>query len=193
MPTRADRNRALALSIAWLAYFTALQWSVVRFKVPIVVILTVSAAALAVWQWRRARVVLTGPAVAVMLAGSALATLVVPLFSYLEGTGLTVARWFLIVLPIVVAALLWGGREDRAGVALATALLGSSVVGAVAILNDPSPRIDVWVSLQQASDALARGVSFYEVTWVGSPGVNDAFTYLPWTAVLLAPGRWLVR
>jgi hypothetical protein len=35
-------------------------------------------------------------------------------------------------------------------------------------------------------------VSFYEVTWVGSPGVADAFTYLPWTAVLLAPGRWLV-
>ena len=61
----------------------------------------------------------------------------------------------------------------------------------MAILNDPAPRIDVWVTLQQASDALARGVSFYEVTWVGSPGVDDAFTYLPWTAVLLAPGRWL--
>ena len=40
MPARADRTRALALAVAWLAYFTALQWSVVRFKVPIVVILT---------------------------------------------------------------------------------------------------------------------------------------------------------
>jgi len=31
----------------------------------------------------------------------------------------------------------------------------------------------------------------YTQVWVGSPGVQDAFTYLPWTAVLLAPGRWL--
>ena len=30
-----------------------------------------------------------------------------------------------------------------------------------------------------------------QVTWTGSPGIQDAFTYLPWTAVLLAPGRWL--
>jgi hypothetical protein len=27
--------------------------------------------------------------------------------------------------------------------------------------------------------------------WHNSPGVTDAFTYLPWTLVLLAPGRWL--
>ena len=47
MPARADRTRALALAVAWLAYFTALQWSVVRFKVPIVVVLTASAVALA--------------------------------------------------------------------------------------------------------------------------------------------------
>jgi hypothetical protein len=191
MPSRADRNRALAFAVAWLAYFTALQWSVVRFKVPIVVILTVSALALAAWQWRRDRVVLTPPAMAVMLAGSALATLVVPLFSYLDGTGLAVARALLVVVPLVVAALLWPAREGPAGAAMAAGVLGYVVVGAVAILNDPAPKIDVWVSLQQASDALAHGVSFYEVTWVGSPGVNDAFTYLPWTAVLLAPGRWL--
>jgi hypothetical protein len=91
----------------------------------------------------------------------------------------------------VVAALLWSGREGPAGAALGVAVLGYVSVGTVAILNDPTPRIDVWVTLQQASDALARGVSFYEVTWTGSPGVADAFTYLPWTAVLLAPGRWL--
>ena len=29
------------------------------------------------------------------------------------------------------------------------------------------------------------------MNWTGSPGIQDAFTYLPWTAVLLAPGRWL--
>jgi len=191
MPTRSERSRALALALVWLAYFTALQWSVVRFKVPIVVTLTASAAALAVWQWRRTRIVLTPSAVAVMLGGSAVATLLVPLFSYLQGTGLAVARALLILVPLVVAAVLWPGGEGRAGPALAVAGLGYAAMGTVAILNDPAPRIDVWVTLQQASDALARGVSFYEVTWSGSPGVDDAFTYLPWTAVLLAPGRWL--
>ena len=29
------------------------------------------------------------------------------------------------------------------------------------------------------------------MTWQDSPGIQDAFTYLPWTTVLLAPGRWL--
>jgi hypothetical protein len=191
MASRADRTRALALAIAWLAFFTALQWSVVRFKVPIVVVLTMSALALGVWQWRRDRIVLTPLAMAVMLGGSALATLVVPLFSYLDGPGLAAARVLLVVVPLIVAALLWPGREGPAGVALTAGVLGYVAVGVVAILDDRAPKIDVWVSLQQASDALARGVSFYEVTWVGSPGVNDAFTYLPWTAVLLAPGRWL--
>ena len=47
------------------------------------------------------------------------------------------------------------------------------------------------MTLQQASDALARGENFYDMTWTDSPGVQDAFTYLPWTTVLLAPGRWL--
>lgn len=191
MPSRAERTRALAFAVAWLAFFTALQWSVVRFKVPIVAILTVSAVALAVWQWHRERIVLTPEAMVVMLGGSALATLVVPLFSYLEGTGLAVARGLLVVVPLAIAALLWPGREGPAGLALVAAVVGYVAVGSVAIRNDPTPKIDVWVTLQQASDALARGVNFYEVTWVGSPGVADAFTYLPWTAVLLAPGRWL--
>jgi hypothetical protein len=181
----------MALAVAWLAYFTALQWSVVRFKVPIVAVLTVSAVALAVWQWRRERVVLTPQSMALMLGGSALATLVVPLFSYLDGPGLLVARAVLMVIPLVVAGLLWSGREGQAGAAALVSLAGYLVVAPVAILTDPAPKIDVWVTLQQASDALARGVSFYEVTWTGSPGVADAFTYLPWTAVLLAPGKWL--
>jgi hypothetical protein len=49
----------------------------------------------------------------------------------------------------------------------------------------------VWVTLQQAADGLGRGENFYAMSWSGSPGIQDAFTYLPWTAVLLAPGRWL--
>jgi hypothetical protein len=191
MPTRAVRRGSLAFAVVWLAFFTSLQWSVVRFKVPIVVVLTASALALAAWLWRRDRIILTPEAMLVMLGGSALATLVVPLFSYLDGTGLVVARVVLVGLPLVVAALLWPGREGPAGAALVAGAVGYVTVASVAIVTDPAPRIDVWVTLQQASDALARGVNFYEVTWSGSPGVADAFTYLPWTAVLLAPGRWL--
>ena len=190
-PAHADRTRALVLAVAWLAYFAALQWSVVRFKVPIVVTLTACTALLAWWQWRRPHITLTPAAMAVMLAGSALATLVVPLFSYLDGAGLVAARTVLVVVPLLVAVLLWSRREGPAVAALVIAVVGYVTVGAVAIRTDPAPKIDVWVTLQQASDALARWVSFYEVTWVGSPGVDDAFTYLPWTAVLLAPGRWL--
>ena len=192
MPAPGARRDALVLAVAWLAYFTALQWSVVRFKVPIVLTLTACAVALAVWQGRRLAIALTPPTVALMLGGSGLVTLVVPLFSYLDPTWLAVARWVLAVTSFVAAALLWRGGARWAPASLVVAVLGYLVVGSVAIVRDPAPRIDVWVTLQQAADALRDGVSFYEVTWTGSPGVADAFTYLPWTAVLLAPGRWLV-
>lgn len=187
----AQRSRALFFAAVWLGYYVALQWSVVRFKVPIVVVLTLSALLLAWWQVRRYPVRLTPTAVVLMLGGSALATLLVPLFSYLRGPGLTAATALLVVVPIVLAGLLWPGRAGMSRLAAVIATLGFLTVGAIAIRTDPAPRIDVWVTLQQASDALARGVNFYEVTWSGSPGVADAFTYLPWTAVLLAPGRWL--
>jgi hypothetical protein len=59
------------------------------------------------------------------------------------------------------------------------------------VVSSPPPRSDVWVTLQQAADGLGRGENFYAMNWSGSPGIQDAFTYLPWTAVLLAPGRWL--
>ncbi|HEY7721161.1 MAG TPA: hypothetical protein VIB11_04940 [Pedococcus sp.] len=191
MPARPHPSQATAFAVAWLAYFTALQWSVVRFRVAIVVVLVASALALALWQWRRARVELVPQVTAAMLAGSALATLTVPLFSYLSDSGLALASTLLVAGPLGSAALLWSGRERPALVALGTTVVTYAAAVATAVVSDPAPRIDVWVTLQQASDALARGESFYEVEWTGSPGIQDAFTYLPWTAVLLAPGRWL--
>jgi len=176
---------------AWLAYFTALQWSVVRFRVAIVLVLTGCTVGLALWQWRRWRVELTPASSSAMLAGSALATLTVPLFSYLSDSGLALASTLLVAGPLVTAALLWSGRARAAVAALCTAVVAYAAAAATAVVSDPAPRIDVWVTLQQASDALARGESFYEVQWSGSPGIQDAFTYLPFTAVLLAPGRWL--
>jgi hypothetical protein len=175
-------------------FFTALQWSVVRYRVPIVVALTAVTIALALWQWLGWRVQLTRPAVGLMLAGSALATLTVPLFSYLAPTGLALATTALVAAPLVCAVLLTARGPRAATLHLAAgalAVLAYAGCAATAIISSPRPRIDVWVILQQASDGLARGENFYAMTWTGSPGVKDTFTYLPWTAVLLAPGRWL--
>lgn len=191
MPPRPSQSQATAFAAAWLTYFLALQWSVVRYRVLIVLVLTACAAGLALWQWRRPTVDVTPQAATGMLAGSALATLVVPLFSYLDATGLAVATTALVVGPLVAAALLWSGHERAALPALVTSVTAYAVAGATAVVSDPAPKIDVWVTLQQASDALARGESFYEVSWTGSPGIQDAFTYLPFTTVLLAPGKWL--
>jgi Glycosyltransferase family 87 len=190
-PVARRSTQAIAFAVAWVVFFTALQWSVVRYRVPIVVVLTAAAVGLAAWQWRGWRVDLTRSSVAVMLAGSALATLTVPLFSYLSPSGLAVATTVLVAAPLAVAALLWSGGSRAALLGAAVAVSAYAAVAVTAIVTDPSPRIDVWVTLQQASDGLAHGKNFYAMTWVGSPGIKDAFTYLPWTAVLLAPGRWL--
>jgi hypothetical protein len=190
---RSTASQATAFAVAWLLFFTALQWSVVRYRVPIVAALTACTLALALWQWRGWRVRLTGPTVAAMLAGSALATLTVPLFSYLAPTGLALATTVLVVAPLACAALLVSrGPRPRARslAAAAVAVVAYAACAATAVVSSPRPRIDVWVTLQQAADAVGRGENFYAMNWSGSPGIQDAFTYLPWTAVLLAPGRW---
>ena len=187
---RTSPSQATAFAVAWLVYFTALQWSVVRYRIPIVAALTLSTLALAWWQWRGRDVVLGRTPVVVMLAGSALATLSVPLFSYLAPTGLAVATTVLVAAPLGCATLLWAKDVRAALAAGCLALLAYAGCAATAVISSPRPRIDVWVTLQQAADGLARGENFYAMSWSGSPGIQDAFTYLPWTAVLLSPGRW---
>jgi len=191
-PDSRPRPGAAVLAVAWLAFFGVLQWSVVRYRVPIVVVLTLAAVGLALWQWLDWRVRLTRGAVATVLAGSALATLAIPLFSYLAPRGLAVATTLLVLGPLACAVLLWSKGSRVAWVGGAVAVVTYAACAAVAVVSDPRPRIDVWVTLQQASDGLSRGENFYAMTWTGSPGIKDAFTYLPWTAVLLAPGRWLL-
>jgi hypothetical protein len=189
--TRSVAVFSFAFPLGWLLFFTALQWSVVRYRIPIVATLTAATMALALWQWAGWRARLTRPAVAVMLAGSALATLAVPLFSYLAPTGLALATTVLVVAPLVAAVLLRTNGLRAARAAGVVAVTGYVVCAATAVISSPRPRIDVWVTLQQAADGLGRGENFYAMNWTGSPGIQDAFTYLPWTAVLLAPGRWL--
>ena len=84
-----------AVALTWVAYFAVLQWSVVRFRVPIVLVLTACTLALAWWQWAAPAVTAAHPAVGrAVLAGRA-GALTVPLFSYLPAPRAAVATTLL--------------------------------------------------------------------------------------------------
>jgi hypothetical protein len=177
--------------VVWLAATAAITWSVVRFELLIVAVLTLATGALAWTLARGLALRLDGRwPVPQTLLGAAVATELVPSFTYASRTA---HRGVLHVLAgtclVVAAAWLAGGRLRLAVPWLAAA--GYLVAAVWVIRADPSPRIDVWVILQQASDGLSHGANAYTSVWTGSPGERDAFTYLPWTLVLLAPGRWL--
>ncbi|MCA1781641.1 MAG: hypothetical protein ABR500_15435 [Dermatophilaceae bacterium] len=192
------RERTIATStvvfaLVWLAALTAMQWSVVRYRSLIVAVLLITTVALWVWVTRRATVRITPSVVAALGLGTASVTLVVPVFTYAVEPART---WILVVhavgVLLVTAILLTASRPTgRRGplAAIGVVALTHTAIAAFAIRHSPAPRIDVWVVLQQAADAMALGENIFGRAWVGSPGVDDAFTYLPWTAVLLAPGR----
>lgn len=182
---------AVVLGAAWLAWFGVLQWSVVRFRVPILLTLTAGTVLLAVWLVRRTEVRWPRRLAPALLLGSVVLTLTVPLFSYVRGGWLTAALATIAVGGVGCAALLALGRRTAALAALGLAALTHVVLASVAVVGDPAPRIDVWVVLQQGADALARGENVYTQQWTNSPGVQDFFPYLPWMAVLTAPGRWV--
>jgi len=189
---------AACLLTVWIAYFTALQWSVVRYRLAIVLVLTTAAVLLAAALARRQRPPEVPPELlAAALLGCAVVAELVPFFSYTTpGERRLLAHVVAAGCVLSAAALLLLDRHHPAGagraLAAGTAVLTFVVSSAAAIVLDPAPRIDVWVTLQQAADGLSHGQNMYTMTWTGSPGIQDAFTYLPWTAVLSAPGRWLV-
>ncbi|GAA4356345.1 glycosyltransferase 87 family protein [Angustibacter luteus] len=163
-----------------------------RYRLAIVVVLTSAAvllltALLRRWQLRSMpRGVLAATALA-----SGLVAEVVPFFSH-AGAGDRRLLAHVVATTCVLSAALLAvpgprGRWLSAGAAVAGVVAWT--VTAIALV--PAPRIDVWVTLQQAADGMADGQNIYAMTWHDSPGIQDAFTYLPWTAVLLAPGRWL--
>jgi len=112
-------------------------------------------------------------------------------FTYVSPATLLVLRGVLAAAAVVAAVLLLLPRRGTGAAALAVAVAASAATSATVVVADPAPRIDVWVILQQAADGMAQGRSMYAQVWRGSPGITDAFAYLPWTAVLTAPGRWL--
>ncbi len=179
------------LGSAWLAWFGVLQWSVVRFRVPIVVTLTLCTALLAWWLVRRVEVPVPRLLAPLVLLGSIALGLTVPLFTYLRGGWVPLALVVITVGGLACAALLLDPHPWTSRAAFGVAVLTHVALSVVAIIGDPAPRIDVWVVLQQGSDALGRGENLYTQQWTDSPGVQDFFPYLPWMAVLVAPARWL--
>ncbi|WP_369053602.1 hypothetical protein [Kineococcus terrestris] len=207
---RAGASASTALLLLVVVLTALATYSVVRYRWWLVAGYLVAAAALALVLARDrpgadppgadrpgAREVVPAAAVAGALTLAALAHALVPVFSYVEPPLLRAVRAGLAVATAVAAALLLAAARGgpRAGAltraALLVALAGAGAAGAAVVVGDPAPRIDVWVILQQAADAVGRGESVYTQTWTGSPGITDAFAYLPFTAVLTAPGRWL--
>ncbi|WP_432523699.1 hypothetical protein [Kineococcus sp. SYSU DK006] len=190
-------RRGACTLLAWWALLALATHSVVRYRWWLVagyllVAVAVVALALTARDDRGQAPPRTGawvPSAVLALVG--LTHLLVPAFSYLSAPGQLVVRLVLGVSALAAAGLLLPGRGASRALAGAVAGAGSVAASALVVVGDPAPRIDVWVILQQAADGLAAGRSMYTQTWTGSPGISDAFAYLPWTAVLTAPGRWL--
>ncbi len=144
-------------------------------------------------------------ALAAAVAACGLLVALVPGFTYLRPHAATTVRLVWLATATVTAVVLLLGevvttRLARAGdrgprpavpAAVLVAGLGHVVASILLLRGDPAPSIDVWYTLQGAADALAGGRDIYREVWLAPPGVMAAFTYLPWTAVLLAPARWL--
>src|SRR3954452_2215899 len=196
----AARHLAATLVLLVLGMAVATH-SVVRYKLWIVAVYTVLAALLAVWVLRSGRTaaatgpVAVGGALAAPLGLVAVLHLTVRPYTYLTPGDGWLVRWALAASAVLVALALLAavltGRSRLADAGLGVAVIGYLVAATLLIHLDPTPKIDVWVTLQQAADGILRGDNMYAQNWTGSPGVQDAFTYLPFTGLLLAPGRWL--
>jgi Glycosyltransferase family 87 len=112
----------------------------------------------------------------------------VPTFTYLPDDDARAVRALVAVAALAAGAAV-ALRRPAVGLGLAATAF---VAGSAAVIHlDPGPHIDVWYSLQGAADAVLHGRNMYTEVWPDSPGVKDAFTYLPLTAVLLAPAKLL--
>ncbi|MFN8076277.1 MAG: hypothetical protein U0Q15_12765 [Kineosporiaceae bacterium] len=128
---------------------------------------------------------------AALLAACGVGTWVAPTFTYLSVPQARTVKLVLAGAALVAAGIVLASRGRAAGAVLGAAVAGHITAAVLLIRLDPAPHIDVWVMLQQAADATARGQNMYTQVWRGSPGVQDAFTYLPGMGVIVAPGRWL--
>jgi Glycosyltransferase family 87 len=128
---------------------------------------------------------------ALVVAAAGAVTYLVPTFTYVAPSPAAGVRT-LVSLGTVAAAVVLAvspRRHRPAALGLAAVVF---VAGSAAVIRlDPTPHIDVWYTLQGAADGLVHGQDMYTQVWPNSPGQKDAFTYLPWTAVLLTPAKLL--
>jgi hypothetical protein len=194
-PKLAARSAALsatAFLALWLSTFAALQWSVVRFEPLIVTALTLATLSLATALWCRWDIPSCPPLlVALALLAAAAVTEFLPFFSHAAAADQRLLAHVMAGTAVLAAVAVGSARRLGPAIAAGIAAIGVIAWTVLAIAVSPSPRIDVWVTLQQAADGVGRGENPYTMTWLDSPGIQDAFTYLPGTAMLLAPGRWL--
>jgi hypothetical protein len=190
-PFGPDLHEPLALvpgAVLLLAAAAAVK-SVPVYSGRIVLIYTGACILLGVAVVRGWRVGVSGAvAGGLVVAAAGILQYLVPTFTYLSDGDAQAVR-----TVVAVAALAAGAAValHRAAVGLVLAA-AAFVAGSAAVIHlDPVPQIDVWYSLQGGTDALLHGRSMYTQAWPDSPGVKDAFTYLPWTAVLLAPAKLL--
>lgn len=73
------------------------------------------------------------------------------------------------------------------------AVLGLTAVVCAGIILGGTPRIDVWVILQDTANGLLRHQDPYRMSFPNVPPgqTSSCFNYLPSTFLLTAPGRWL--
>ncbi|HKG52371.1 MAG TPA: hypothetical protein VKB14_18225, partial [Actinomycetales bacterium] len=113
MPRLSPRIPSGCLLVVWLGYFTALQWSVVRYRLAIVVVLTSAALLLAaalLRAWRLER--LPRAQLATALAVAAVVAEAVPFFSHTSpGERRMLAHLVAATAALAALALLAGGRR----------------------------------------------------------------------------------
>jgi hypothetical protein len=184
----------LGLLVAWAVFSLANVGSHRYYELVSVLVFVAMAFLLATVLAARPEITLPGgPLAAVPVAVLLIGSVVVFQPTYLVPHEALVMRLTVLACSAVLC-LLW--VVNRPGTAVASCAVSAVVLVVTAwipIRGVPTPGNDVWFSLQQGIDGLGRGDNMYLMTWTGVPPgqVTDAFTYLPMSAVLLAPARWL--
>lgn len=193
-PDAGSLHLALVPLVVWAAFGLVNIGSYRAFALPAVIIFTLTAFWIVGLVRNRARLAaprgsLAAVPVGILVVGS----LLVFQPTYMTSSDAVALRLTVFVCSLSLGAL-WvikGGRSAAISIALSAVVLAASAW--YPIRGVPVPGNDVWFMHQQAADGLLNGQNMYRMTWAGSPRDQaiDEFTYLPMSAVLLAPGKWL--
>lgn len=181
--------------LAWAAIGVADSLEDGAFSVPSLVWVSASAIVMVLALLNRTEWPGTVPAAAaVCMATACYQAMWLPAEIYGSGVPLTVSRQLWLAAGGAALALMLMGHRRPAPL-FCFVIVGSVAVAAdlVGIEASRRPQIDVWFMYQTAAGALAHGHNFYLTHWTsGIAGeVSNRFVYLPLSAVVLAPFRWL--